>query len=962
VGASWREIEEKWQRRWSEAKLFESDPDPSKPKFFVTVAYPYPNSPQHIGHARTYSLTDAYARYLRMKGYNVLFPMGFHYTGTPILAMAKRIAAGDPDMIKTLTDLYKVPEEDLKQLTEPIRIARYFHREIKQGMKEMGFSIDWRREFTTIDPMYKKFIHWQFRKLSEKGYLTRGSHPVGWCPSCGNPLGQHDTLGDVEPEIEEFTLIKFRIDGRVLPTGTLRPETVYGVTNIWVNPEADYVEAEVDGETWVVSRQAAEKLKLLEKAVGRVRPFDIRSILGRKAVNPATGREIPVLPAPFVDPESCTGVVMSVPAHAPYDYAALLDLKKNPSYAERYGVSREVIEELEPIPIIKLEGYSEVPARDAVEKLGVRSQRDEDKLEEATKEVYSAEFRRGVMLENTPYAGMPVSEAKQRVKEDLIAEGKADTMYEVINSPVYCRCGAKCVVKIFRDQWFIDYSNPEWKQLARECLGAMRIVPEKLRQEFKDAIEWVRQKACARKQGLGTPLPWDPSWIIESLSDSVIYMAYYIIAKYVNSKLIDPEKVKDSFFSYVFLGEGDPNKVAEENGVPKEVLEEVRREFQYYYPLDSRHSGRDLVWNHLTYFIFNHVAIFPRELWPRQIVVNGSVLREGKAMSKSLGNIIPLRQAIRQYGADTIRATVLSTAGLLADAEFNEKIAASVSKAIQGCYSMALKLVEFSEDREEDTLDKWIQSAMRERVEQATEAMEEVELRNAIQVAMYMVPRDISRYLKRRMGSSPARSTALKIARVWARLLAPIVPHMAEELWSKLGGEGFVSAAKWPTPDELAEDKEAEAGEMLVDTVLEDVESIVKATKIKPRIVHIYTAPEWKWEVYRLAAEQALEGKLDPRELTRQVMAKPEMRARGKEAADLAKKACEDLRAAPRELVEALLSMRSELSYLESAKSYLEAELDAEVKLYMADDPQRYDPADRAKRALPMKPAIYLEA
>lgn len=891
----------------------------------------------------------------------MLFPMGFHYTGTPILAMAKRIAAGDPEMVKALTDLYKVPEEDLRQLTSPLKIARYFHEEIKQGMKEMGFSIDWRREFTTIDPMYKKFIHWQFKKLSEKGYLTKGSHPVGWCPSCESPLGQHDTLGDVEPEIEEFTLIKFRIDGKVLPTGTLRPETVYGVTNIWVNPEASYVEAEVDGETWIVSRQAAEKLKLLEKSVGHVRPFDIRSILGRKAVNPATGLEVPVLPASFVDPESCTGVVMSVPAHAPYDYAALIDLKRDPSYAEKYGVGRELIERLKPIPIIKLEGYSEVPARDAVERLGITSQRDEDKLEDATKEIYSTEFRKGVMLDNTPYAGIPVSEAKQKVKEDLIAEGKADTMYEVINSPVYCRCGAKCVVKMLRDQWFIDYSKPEWKKLSRECLENMRIVPEKLRQEFRDAIEWVKQKACARKYGLGTPLPWDPSWIIESLSDSVIYMAYYIIAKYVNSKLIDPEKVKDSFFSYVFLGEGDPAEVAAENEIPEETLKEVRREFQYYYPLDSRHSGRDLVWNHLTYFIFNHVAIFPRSLWPRQIVVNGSVLREGRAMSKSLGNIVPLRQAIRQYGADTIRATVLSTAGLLADAEFNEKLAASVFKAIQGCYSMALKLVESSEEKEEDILDKWIQSVMRKRVKQATEAMDEVELRNAIQVAMYMIPRDIGRYLRRKMGSSPARSTAMKIARVWARLLAPVVPHTAEELWSKLGGGGFISVAKWPTPDELPEDKEAEAGEMLIDLVLEDVESIVKATKLKPRVVHIYAAPAWKWDVYKAAAKLALEGSLDPRKLTRLTMASPEMEARGREAAELAKRACEDLKAAPRELIESILAMGSELSYLKQAKSYLEAELGAEVKLYSADDPQRYDPADRAKRALPMKPAIYLE-
>ncbi|MEM2386977.1 MAG: class I tRNA ligase family protein, partial [Candidatus Bathyarchaeia archaeon] len=241
-----RKIEEKWQKRWEEARIFEANPDPSKPKFYITVAYPYPNSPQHIGHARTYTLADAYARYMRMRGYNVLLPMAFHYTGTPVLAMAKRLAENDQELIKDFVNVYKVPKEKLKDLTDPLCMARYFHEEIKEGMKRIGYSIDWRREFTTIDPQYNRFIEWQFHKLREKGYIKRGSHPVGWCPKDGNPVGQHDTEGDIEPEIGEFVLIKFKHGEWVLPTATLRPETVFGVTNIWVNPKALYVKAEVD--------------------------------------------------------------------------------------------------------------------------------------------------------------------------------------------------------------------------------------------------------------------------------------------------------------------------------------------------------------------------------------------------------------------------------------------------------------------------------------------------------------------------------------------------------------------------------------------------------------------------------------------------------------------------------------------------------------------------------------------
>ncbi|MFQ6054136.1 MAG: class I tRNA ligase family protein, partial [Candidatus Bathyarchaeia archaeon] len=247
----WRRIEEKWQRRWAEAGIFEADPDPERPKYYLTVAYPYPNSPPHIGHGRTYTLTDVHARYRRMQGYNVLFPMAWHLTGTPVFAMVDRLKERDEDLVDTFLNLYKVPKEKLHELEDPIGMTSYFRKEYKRAFQSIGFSIDWRREFTTIDPYYSKFIEWQFEKLREGGYITQGSHPVGWCPHCGNPVGQHDTVGDVEPEIEEFTVIKFGRGEEFFPAATLRPETVFGVTNMWLHPNVEYVRARVDEENWV---------------------------------------------------------------------------------------------------------------------------------------------------------------------------------------------------------------------------------------------------------------------------------------------------------------------------------------------------------------------------------------------------------------------------------------------------------------------------------------------------------------------------------------------------------------------------------------------------------------------------------------------------------------------------------------------------------------------------------------
>ena len=177
--------------------------------------------------------------------------------------MTKRLAENDPELINAFLDVYNIPMSVVKELDEPIKIAQYFHNEIKQGMVEMGYSIDWRREFTTIDDAYSRFIEWQFKKLNSGGFITRGSHPVGWCPNDGNPVGQHDTLGDVEPDIGEYTIVKFTFDDAKLVTATLRPETIFGVTNLWINPEIEYVKISLNDE---IRRLEVERAELKANA------------------------------------------------------------------------------------------------------------------------------------------------------------------------------------------------------------------------------------------------------------------------------------------------------------------------------------------------------------------------------------------------------------------------------------------------------------------------------------------------------------------------------------------------------------------------------------------------------------------------------------------------------------------------------------------------------------------------
>ncbi|MEM4718148.1 MAG: class I tRNA ligase family protein, partial [Desulfurococcaceae archaeon] len=246
-----RDIEKKWQRIWRENRVFEANIDSSKPRYFITVPYPYANGPLHIGHGRTYTVGDIIARYKRLRGYNVLYPMAFHITGTPIIAFSDMISRGDQRIINLYREYIKLYVEDdaeidriLGSFKDPLNLATFFADRIKKDFEELGYSIDWRRRFHTGEEIYNKFITWQYNKLLEKGLITKGDHIVTYCLLHNQPEGEDDIQdADVNPvEIIEYTAIKFKLldSGVVLLASTLRPETLFGVTNLWVHPESEY--------------------------------------------------------------------------------------------------------------------------------------------------------------------------------------------------------------------------------------------------------------------------------------------------------------------------------------------------------------------------------------------------------------------------------------------------------------------------------------------------------------------------------------------------------------------------------------------------------------------------------------------------------------------------------------------------------------------------------------------------
>ncbi|MFH1520887.1 MAG: leucine--tRNA ligase [Candidatus Micrarchaeota archaeon] len=906
-------IEKKWSKRWAEEKVFEVEPTEKKEKKYITAAFPYPNSPQHIGHGRTYTTTDIYARYLRLKGYNVLFPMAFHVTGTPIIAMAKRIADKDEDVLSVFEKIYGIDRKTAATLTKPEDLVTYFSKEIELGMKEMGYSIDWRRKFYSFDKFFNKFIEWQFKKLHDHGLIIQGEHPIAWCPKDNQAVGGHDTKGDADPELKDFTAVKFAYADGFILTATLRPETIYAVTNIWVNPNNLHVKvtSKKTGEIYYLSKKACVKMNFQGFELEILEEIKGEKLLSNKAKNIVTGEEIPLYPAPYVEDDTGTGIVMSVPSHAPYDHIALVDMGIHLDYKQ----------------IIQVEGYKFM-AKELIEKMGVKDQND-PKLEEITSEVYKKEILSGVMLVG-PYSGEKVSVAIDKTKQDMFAKNQALVFWEITNKPVFCRCGAEVVVSILKNQWFIDYAKPEWKKKAKECLEQMSIIPEKTRSEYLYAIDWFKQKACARASGLGTRFPFDKTQMIEALSDSTIYMAFYTIAHLL--KEIDESELNEAFFNYVFLGKGKAKN---------EVVERLKESFEYWYPLDSRHSGADLVRNHLPFFIFNHVAIFEKKYWPKQIVTNGFVLMDGSKMSKSMGNILPLRKAIAEYGADVIRFSVVCGADLSSDTDFNK----SVAEGIRSRMVTINKLLEASiknKSKSHGRAEKWLLSRINRKIVQSEKMYSEFHIRELALDIFYDVISDLQWYMKRSKEPN-LHDFFVK----WVPLIAPFMPHYAEEYWEMLGQKGFVVNAAFPKSDNDAISDKIEKGEDLVAKVRDDIENLKSLLKIKPSKVSIFVANDLKRKIYSTIANEKTFDK---------IMKSASSDAEMKTKMDVVQKMAKALAKTVHSLGP-VSTTNDELDALQSAVEFFESEFNCKFSVQLEDDSQH----ERAKNAMPGKPAIVLE-
>ncbi len=865
---NYKEIEEKWQKAWSEARVFESEITDKK-SFLVTAAIPYVNSPPHIGHMRTFGTADTYARYLRMRGYNVLYPFGFHATGTPVVGFAKRIANRDQELIDEL-HLFHVTDYDIKKMTDPAYIAEYFIAQQEREFRRAGLGIDWRRKFISTEPMFSKMVEWQFGKLKEKGYLVQGTHPIGWCTNEQQAVGQHDTKHDVQPKIEELVAIKFKDTGgdAYFVCSTYRPETIYGVTNLFINDKVKYSLVRIDGVLYYMSTDAAKKLGFQMK-IEVISDVFAEDLLKKKAVNPVTKEEVPVLPGFFVKGEIGTGVVMSVPSHAPFDYAALERLKASGYQMPKMEYKKLI--EIEPMKGITIgrslsdvtagevrPQHPEIPALAYLEILHTNPNAIDDMLEFATKLIYREESHWGVMLVGA-YKGKREPEAREGLKKELWASKDALKIYEIVNpEPVVCRCGTKVIVNIVSDQWFINYGNEEWKKQVRAHLSTMKIYPEKYRKTFETVIDWIDLRAAERAQGLGTRFPLNPQHIIESLSDSTIYMLFYTFDNILRTAQVKPEQLLPQFFDFMFLDTLDAEGVARLTGIDITVVRRCKESLEYWYKDTSRHSGPDLIYNHYVMYLFNHVGLLPQKFWPKQIVVNGFVNYEGEKMSKSLGNIVPLGDGVEQHGSDPLRFIEIAGAELDTETEFSTEGISSVLARNQFLLESidrlnTLKAGELSH------MDYWLYSKLHSKIVNATRYMDNLEFRSAYTEIYYNSISELRTYFERGGRNQMVVREYLEAVTL---MLAPIMPHTAEEFWHILSNTTMVVQERWPTGNESMINRKVELTEQIISQTIEDItQAITLTSKIdankgkKPESIRIIVAEEWKRQAYDMLIE-----------------------------------------------------------------------------------------------------------
>ncbi|XP_054481364.1 leucine--tRNA ligase, cytoplasmic [Anoplopoma fimbria] len=726
-------------------------------------------------------------------------------------------------------------DQEISKFASAEHWLEYFPPLAVKDLKLMGVKVDWRRSFITTDvnPFYDSFVRWQFITLKERKKIKFGKRYTIYSPKDGQPCMDHDRQTGEGVGPQEYTLIKMKIvepytakfkskvfySGAVkgkniyLVAATLRPETMFGQTNCWVRPDIKYVAFETaSGDIFISTSRSARNMSYqgFTKENGVV-PVAMeilgQDILGCALSAPLTSYKIIyALPMLTIKEDKGTGVVTSVPSDAPDDIAALRDLKKKQALREKFGIEDKMVLPFEPVPIIEIPGYGNLSAPTVCDELKIQSQNDKEKLAEAKEKVYLKGFYEGIMLVDG-YKGQKVQDVKKPIQKMMTERGEA-MIYMEPEKQVMSRSADECVVA-HCDQWYLDYGDAEWKQKANEALKTLETFCEETRRNFEATLAWLQEHACSRTYGLGTRLPWDEQWLIESLSDSTIYMAYYTVAHLLQGGVLNgqgasplgikPEQMTRDVWDFIFFKTSPFPKT----DIPKDRLQRLRREFEYWYPVDVRVSGKDLVPNHLSYYLYNHVAMWPKDngKWPQAVRANGHLLLNSEKMSKSTGNFLTLCQAIDKFSADGMRLALADAGDTVEDANFVETMA---DAGILRLYTWVEWVKEMIANQNNlrtgpaDTFnDRVFASEINSGILKTEQHYDRMMYKEALKSGFFEFQAAKDKYRELAI-EGMHKDLVFQFIERQTLLLAPICPHLCEYTWGLLGKTSSLMKASWP--------------------------------------------------------------------------------------------------------------------------------------------------------------------
>lgn len=846
---------------------------------------------------------------------------------------SKRGKTGPPKPQWIIMQSMGIPDEEIHKFADPQHWVNYFPPIAITDLKSFGCHIDWRRSFMTTErnPYFDRFVQWQFRKLRAAELLSFGKRHCVYSPWDGQPCADHDRASGEGVLPQEYTLVKLMVQDPlgqpafapfkeiigdravILPGATLRTETVVGQTNCWVSPNFNYKAYMVQNkageeEVYIMTARAARNMAYQDFVINGktgADPASLFEVEGSKMVGmPLSAPLSPydtiyTLPMSTITESKGTGVVMSVPSDSPDDYINFTQLVNKPEYRAKLGVKDEWVLPFAMLPIIDIPELGTEGAKYMCEKLKINGPNATELLEEAKKVCYQMGFYQGTMIVG-PYTGMKVSEAKVKTQKQLEEADQCVSYYEPTRQ-VMSRSGDECVVALC-DQWYVEYGKPEWKKMVVEHLAKMNMFFPGVRHGFEETLNWLADWPCSRTFGLGTYLPCDAShtMIIDSLSDSTIYMAFYTIDHFFNVGKEDgsvdlcghpenayglkPEMFTDRTFDYIYSGVGDAAEVAAAVSMPVETLEMMRNEFEYWYPVDIRCSGKDLIQNHLTMFLYNHAAIWPSDesKWPQSIFCNGQIQIDNEKMAKSKGNFITLREAIDTYGADATRLACADAGDSMDDANFVRETAAGFVLKLTTILEQAKETLEREDLRTGDLneFDKIFSNTMNTIITRTETFYLNMQFRMVLNSAYHDLTNEFGQYKLYCDDLGLHKDVTHRFYEVLTLMMAPLIPHFSDYMWQQvLKRDDSVVVQAFPETTAPLDYSLVVSNRVMMDVVKEIRSQVTKNAKKRGPVeeVIVYTVNRYgEWQVKALELLSAIYAENDnsfPADLTKVVMA-----------------------------------------------------------------------------------------